>query len=255
MANHYDIRQPNGIKFRMIYNKLQNRITLLEKTLLKTWKDFCETCWLYFGKIGFKMSCEDKTKFFLDKCGSFLLIGEYKKSNILTEGKERQIKDNEVLFCDAPPEVQDMFYSSNNKEIDEYSDTGKNFRNKDNTKNNKPNKSKETKEYINHYKQRNNNLKLIYEDLDMDKLYNSKWCLVDTDKIFEYNNQRFNIKKDVEQYQPEKICINPRANDKNKVYDCIYKMDKILVVEQDNHHYYYDMSYNKIHKKYVVHIK
>ena len=62
-----------------------------------------------------------------------------------------------------------------------------------------------------------------------------EWCRVDTDGIFEYNGNRYEIDKDATQYQPIETEIG-----------LLYDMDRILVTGNEE---FYDMNYDRVKAK------
>lgn len=70
------------------------------------------------------------------------------------------------------------------------------------------------------------------------KPYNSKWCVVDTDNAFEFNDSKYIISDDLKQY---------KINRDNKS-----QMDQILVYEQEDNLFFFDQNIRQIESENIV---
>lgn len=101
---HFDIYKPNGSKFRLFFTSEDDRTEVVDRLLLTYWREYCDEHWLWQKKYDpFKMNFEDKTKSFLERCATFLLLGSMGESNIISDyGKIRRaetalIEDNDEV--------------------------------------------------------------------------------------------------------------------------------------------------------------
>lgn len=118
---YYKVTLPNGKTKNVYYTNLKNKakLTMLIKLyLLKDWEDYCNDHWLWFGKFDpYQWNYEDRVKNFLSRCADFILIGNLKRGNIMTDDKRDQIYQNETPLSSTSTEVNDLFFSSaSNKE-------------------------------------------------------------------------------------------------------------------------------------------
>lgn len=83
---HFDVYKPNGKKFRILFDAEQDKNELVSQTLLNSWDEYCDEHWLWQKKYDpFKLNFEDKTKNFLERCGTFLLLGNFGYGNIIKD--------------------------------------------------------------------------------------------------------------------------------------------------------------------------
>lgn len=73
--------------------------------------------------------------------------------------------------------------------------------------------------------------------IDVEKPYTSKWCLINTDNEFYFENQKYIIDKKVKQYKVKR--------------DNQCEMDKILCIKQDGKIYFFDMNIDQIDNKLI----
>lgn len=80
--------------------------------------NYCNRCWLWTHRFDkFQLNYEDRVKSLLDRCGTFLLLGNYRGSGITTTYKHNQIINNEDFLSNLSTEISDLFYSnSENKD-------------------------------------------------------------------------------------------------------------------------------------------
>lgn len=310
MNSRFDIKKPHTLQnMRIYFNSNDNKIELLQKLLLNrkdkilnmTYEDYCNNKWLWDenDKKPF-LSYEDKTKFFLNRCADFLLLGEYNKSNVLTPYKNKLINDNEISYSGDPRDdkTEILLEQQVNKinsvlknDLKPYTKSNiKNYYNQYKPQSSKRRFDKKTK--INkihniyhkpskikrkYYKLTNkevydrNNIqypkfdteeelkkwqKRKYKNIcgecvwdyknvkikghkgliDKNKPYKVKWCSVNTDNEFMFDNNKYKISDKVEQYGLK--------ND-------IYIMDKVLVYEQYGNKYFFDQEIERIDNKFI----
>jgi len=286
---HFDVYQPNGKKFRLFYKSDDNKNDLLNETLLKHWSDYLDDHWIWLKAYDpYKMNFEDKTKALLDRCGTFLLLGNFGYGNIIKNISD--ISSVEVPFS------QSLSNDESELETVDYQMLPYNEENFTHTKPHQKAKDKIEKKYKDSQSFKINRLfnfegkeqsiivklknKDVYngvvpKNIEQDKItswknkifkniygdpvfeldcksipprggilnknipYTSKWCYVDTNNVFVYNNMKYKINNNVTQY----------------MFDCkneIYNMDKILVYEQNNKLYFFDMNIDQIEDKYIM---
>lgn len=113
---YYKVTLPNGSKRNLYYTSVRNKakLTMLVKQfLLKDWEEYCQDHWIWFGKIDpYTWNYEDRVKSFLSRCADFILIGNLKHGNILTEDRTKQIYDNEIPLSSTSSQLNDCVFSS-----------------------------------------------------------------------------------------------------------------------------------------------
>jgi hypothetical protein len=71
--------------------------------------NYCIDSWMWLHKFDpFKHNYEDKVKMFLNRCGTFLLLGLLKRGQMLTDGRKKEINKNEVLLSSSSSDIQDL---------------------------------------------------------------------------------------------------------------------------------------------------
>lgn len=80
--------------------------------------------------------------------------------------------------------------------------------------------------------------------MNKNKPYIWKWCYVNTENEFMFNNQKYKIDNSLDQYQKKDIA--------NKNLD--YEMDSILCYKQGNNQYYFDQRIDQIRNDLVQQI-
>jgi len=80
--------------------------------------------------------------------------------------------------------------------------------------------------------------------IDKEKPYKAEWCVVDTEGLFKFKGNKFKISNKLKQYKKRKWSYD--------MYKSEFKMDKILVFEQDNKMFFFDQDINKINKRFIV---
>ena len=73
MATSFHIAQPNFKPYVLFFSKGQDRNTVLQDTVLKNWRQYCEDGWLSINRKD-DFCTENRVKRFLDSCAMFLLI-------------------------------------------------------------------------------------------------------------------------------------------------------------------------------------
>ena len=111
MSSCYKIIMPNGQKKNIYYNNLDNKIDLVEQEVLRYWEDYLLSHWIWLGRYEQgRLNYEDKVKSLLDRCGTFVLFGDFKEHDILSNSKRNQMYDNEVLLSCVPDDVKDIVF-------------------------------------------------------------------------------------------------------------------------------------------------
>lgn len=110
----FSVMLPNGHKKAIYYtnrNSKGNFIQLINTAVLDQWQDYCEKRWIWTKPFDpFKLNYEDKVKGLLERLGTFILLGDFKTSNILTSERIYEICKNEVPFSCTASTVQDSVY-------------------------------------------------------------------------------------------------------------------------------------------------
>ena len=193
----------------------------------------------------------DKESVILSRLAQYLYFGyENDEKNILTREQKKEIKKKEVsdfesignyinyngnYKLDGEPNTWEIHISTKNRM--------RRFR-----------KNKKYKGAINRWKKSKTykiNSIYTYDNkkigkyhwcrkgiIDNTKPYKSQWCVVDANNIFEFDNCKYHISGKVKQFDIGK-------NDK-------YKMDKILVYEQDNNIHFFDQNIDRIENKFIM---
>lgn len=279
MTKKFKIKCPIGINDLEIYydDTRDDRIELLKKVILSSWKDYCNKNWLWHGKPNKnKLNNEDKVKKFLNRCADFLLHNRYGNTNIITPYMNKRIINTELSLDgdwqneNIEKEVEETIDFLNRSIKKNFSSDSKILENKFTNKpfiSNKKHKSKlnkineiysqeerEIEDYekniiSNNFHTWNKVTKIIPKRdgvIDKARPYISEWCIVDTENIFTFQSEEYRISEDVKQYN---IRLKmPRFDD----YRNDYKMDKILVFKQDNKLYFYDQNINIINKDNIL---
>lgn len=248
--SYYKIRQPNGIDYKLYYEKettFEEKKEILENTVLKHWEDYMlNDKWLYFGvfEIG-KHNHEDKVKYMLERCADFLLQGELNYEGLWVGYK----KQKTICALESPLEcsdsmTQDLFYSLDSDEYSEYkkrligSNKNEEFYNDFIKPLVKEKPTKKVAEYKKQYRHKRNRIKKIESIIDFKKQYEVMWCSVDTQNRFKFNGFEFEIDGRVEAYQGEYISDG----------SVFYSQDKVLAYYQNGKYYFFDMGYNMINE-------
>lgn len=84
--------------------------------------------------------------------------------------------------------------------------------------------------------------------IDHEKPYDSKWCIVDTENVFEFQDNKYEISKEVSQYNIR--VKKPNYDD----YKLDYQMDKILVYEQDGNLFFFDQNIKQINDNMIFEV-
>lgn len=278
LLRYFPIDSPiDGRELRIYYDSKDDKNELLQEVILNYWEDYCNEHWIWLGKFDeYQWNYEDKVKRFLNRCANFLLIGEYKKNDILSGNDVKRIIANEYSLegdwenKDIEIELEETidYLKQYVKQVD--SGDGKILKDKfDNPpiKSRKKSESKLTKiskifskpdKEIEVYKQIHisntfsvwDKVKKIVRGrkglINPNEPYMAKWCIVNTNNEFEFNNNKYQINKSVKQYDirmPPKIKHDDFKND--------YQMDKILVYEQDDNIYFFDQNINRIDNEFI----
>lgn len=212
-----------------------------------------------------KNKLKDKESTILDILGSYYLA-EFEQEYILTKKKEKEIEKYEILKSNIFKTIEkvDKKYKrgieiSIKQQIEKWQQ--KNRMQTKRWKKSKTYKINQLYSYDNyrdrHYEWDFVKEKWIYCDkkyqitkkrlINPKQPYVAKWCLVDTDGVFEFNKQKYLISNELKQYQKKEISY--------KIFKDEYEMDKILVIEQGNKKYYFDQNIECIDNKYIKSIK
>jgi hypothetical protein len=76
--------------------------------------NYCLDKWIWQHKFEEgKLNHEDKVKMLLDRCGTFLLMGQFKNGMIIDDGRKGKVINNiEIPVSNTSSEIEDLFYSS-----------------------------------------------------------------------------------------------------------------------------------------------
>jgi hypothetical protein len=112
----FSITLPIGVKTKLFYAPTMDKsihVKLIEKVVLSRWKGYLDTRWLWAKKYDpFKFNHEDKVKALLDRCGTFILIGEFRQGMLLTEEKKSAIYSKEIPLSCTGDNVQDIVFGT-----------------------------------------------------------------------------------------------------------------------------------------------
>ncbi len=350
----FSITLPIGVKTKIFYAPTMDKskhIKLVETVVLNNWENYLNTRWLWAKKYDpFKFNHEDKVKALLDRCGTFILIGEFRRGMLLTEEKKESIYSNEIPLSCTGDNVQDLVFG-NDADAEDYTTTALgdgiqtvNIENLEEDNSIGAWDKKKVKETYKRKKARHLKINALYStpkvyrttvykmtnkdvientdnyqivgevevfqgsskiDETMDKEwlrkpftnlhkenvynvkqevyggnigiidykapYKYKWCLVDTEGAFEFENRKYKIDETVGQYAPKFV-----KNRKGEITDTVYDMDKILVyvtcevkyeeiqagrkivhkpILEEKEFHFYDMNINKIDSSLVSEIR
>lgn len=122
----FSITLPIGVKTKIFYAPTMDKskhIKLVETVVLNNWENYLNTRWLWDKKYDpFKFNHEDKVKSLLDRCGTFILIGEFRRGMLLTEEKKESIYSNEIPLSCTGDNVQDLVFG-NDADAEDYTTT------------------------------------------------------------------------------------------------------------------------------------
>lgn len=114
MSSCFKLTMPNGYKKNIYYNKSDNKIDLIKEHVLSYWEEYLLSHWIWTHKFEQgRLNFEDKTKYLLDKCATFLLLSDFKKYDIQSNRKRNNTYENEILLSCTPDDIQDIVYSTN----------------------------------------------------------------------------------------------------------------------------------------------
>lgn len=256
---------PNGTSRIMRYNKetpIADRMKLVETHIISYWEEFFRDNWL-------KESTNIKgsnihAKSILDRCATFILLADMRKNDILSKAKIDSINKHEVTILSDDEQELNL---ESKLVIDEVQPTTATEISQEEKKVarqvKKWNKSK-TRKFYKMYstpKVFTYRVKPVRDEdgkvaknivgqavynaeyvtiggnkglIDKSKPYISKWCLVDTDNKFTFNDIGFIIDKSVEQYKVGK--------------DNVSEMDTILAyyIPDKNEYYFFDENIDEI---------
>ena len=150
----------------------------------------------------------------LDRCGSFILLGELKYGGILTPTKQKNMFDHEVS-ADMDMPLNYTFEE----------DTPKTLK-----------KSEKVKEFDKLSKKRRKNSNKMRKLIDHKYTYDYKSTPVDTENKFVFDKVLWEIDSELEKYQPVTL----------KNGDLFWPVDKINAYKQKGQYFFFDMDLDDI---------
>ena len=216
---YYEITQLDGKRYRIYRNREQNtpqgRIEILENTILKQFANRIEKEWLWQKKWDpYKLNHEDYVKSMLDRCGSFILLGELRYGGILTTDAEKKMFDNEISL-----EMDDNLNVAASDQIPQ------NYK-----------KSEKVKEFDRLAKKKRKNSNYLRKIVNHKYTFEYKSCPVDTENKFIFCGKRFEIDKCLGQFDPVELNNG----------ELFYQVDQIHAYEQKGKFFFFDRELNDI---------
>lgn len=200
----------------------------------------------------------DNESIILSNLAQYLYTGfEHPENNILTDTQREIIKEKEVASFENIGNY--INYDGNYKLEGEpntwqiFISTKKRMKRFKNSKKHKGsvNRWRKTTSYkinkIYTYKNNKTGKYYFYRKglINPNNPYTAEWCIVDTENIFEFHGNKYKINKSVKQYNTR--TKKPRYDD----YKNDYKMDKILVYDQDGKMYFFDQNIDRINNDLI----
>lgn len=226
MSSNFRIRCPDRKVENIKYSKENNDNQRLLKiqNLLNKWEEHCFKNWIKFGKKDIIMhDSEDLIRNFLERCGTFLLLSQQRKNDILSYKVENQIRKNEVLIRD----IEEL----------------ENIKSKD----------------IKYRKSKKTDLAKI---LELEKEgYQTTWCIVDRYNKFsfsgnsfcvwnnkDYAKQEVKVRKEVQEFfSMDKILIAYKEIDKIEKIDLgKHIVNKIIKIPNKKTFRFFDQNISEI---------
>lgn len=282
LLRYFPINNPvDDMEQGIYYKSTDDKNQLLQDTILDYWSSYCNNHWIWLGKFEeYRWNYEDKVKRFLNRCANFLLIGNYRDYNILSGNDIGRIIENELSLegdwenDDIEIELEETIDFLNNHIRENTTPDRKILETKYDNKPVSPTPSKrklskfdkiqqiysmpdkQVDEYVsihishtfNVWDKNVRTIKGRQGLIDKSKPYTAKWCIVDTENIFLFNEQEYKIDKSVRQYNPRNK--KPKYDD----YRNDYNMDKILVYEQNGNMFFFDQNIDRIENELIKEI-
>lgn len=260
MSFYYVNTPTTGTRQVINYTPEDNKIDVLNESVLDFWSDYCNSHWLFEGTTDIhKTNHEDDVKRFLDRCADFLLEGHRSDADINTRHKELSIMANELSLSvlDDDVDIQDemndyikSYFRNDGKMLEtKFNNTRRMKKEKPKTQLRKFDEiygcedvngteyfEKHVSNSFSVWDYKNVTTEGLKGMIDSNKPYTSAWCIIDKDNIFEFDNNEYKISSDVEQYKKTKR--HPRWDD----YKNIYRFDKIYCVKQDEKTLFFDQN-------------
>lgn len=265
----------DGKEQRIYYNNKDDKKELLQEVILDYWSGYCNSHWIWLDKFEeHKWNYEDKTKYFLNRCANFLLMGEYNKHDILSGNDIARIKTNELSLDgdwqneDIEIELEETVEYLNRSMKENYSTDNKiletDFDNRPIISNKKSKTDKILEIYSVPDEEVDNYLPIhishtfnVWDKttkiikgrdglIDKTKPYVAEWCIVDTNNEFIFQGNKYKINEKVKQYSPR--SKKPKYDD----YKNDYQMDKILTYEQNEHLFFFDQNIDRIDNDLIL---
>jgi hypothetical protein len=108
MPNNYQIFLDNSL------SNYEDRLSEVERKIFDyndgQWIEYFNDSWLRESFMAGR--AENKTRKVLDLAATFLLLGQYQKSNVMTKEKYKKAVDKEIPASSAPPSVNNLLYGS-----------------------------------------------------------------------------------------------------------------------------------------------
>lgn len=219
----------------VFFSKTQSKLDIVNNVLLPAWKNYCERHWLD-ERPGKLFSPEQRVKGFLDGLAYLLLRDD--PGDTLTTYKMIVRGSTEIDVSSCPAEIEDVLYGngatlreSNDiaafemlvEKLDSLAEPYK-----------KPKKDKPKLGHPNRY-EKIERLKRDFPDSSIHILP------VDTENIFEFDRQEYQIDESVRQYQPQ----HTREG-------VLFDMDRIVVVQTaENELIFLDQVFEPIHSSLI----
>lgn len=203
-----------------------------------------------------KDKLKDKESTILDILGSYYLAG-LEEDYILTQKKEKTIKKYEILKSNPKAEKLNRNFKKGIRIVSKEQIAKWEKENKMQTKRWKSSKTYKLNKLYSYDNHRDRHYewdfvkeRWIYCNpkyqitksglINSEEPYVAKWCLVDTENLFEFEGNKYKIDEKVEQY---------KVNEDNMA-----EMDKILVIKQYDNEFYFDQNIERINNKYIKRI-
>jgi hypothetical protein len=170
---------PNGYKKAIFYNGESDKIELLNNFIFKYWENYIYEHWMWTESVGrdkYRRDYEDKIKMLMDRCGTFLLLGQFRNGMIMTDGRERNTRHNEIPVSCTSTFMQDLFYAGDvsdedyNAPYEETAQTNKKITEIDNRSEDTERKEKQKQKRFKNYKKSNQyKMDFLYKKDDFKK--------------------------------------------------------------------------------------
>ena len=230
MASGYKVYIPNGTSAVFSLHDGQTWEEVVNEYLIPSWLDYCNNNWLSVNHEN--MYCgERKVKSFLNQCG--YLLGLSSPGSIESEYKRMKHEVTEIPISSAPQAVNDAFYSAQVPPRVSEEDDDRQYQTMIDMLEDRSVHPTRMAVHNNKYETKFTKIKRLIDQHPGCKI---TAAIVNTDGIFEYNDEKYMVDPSEQKYQPIK----------NQDGEEVYIMDTVTVLDDMGNMSVFDMNMDEI---------